>query len=155
MSVQEYRSRNLRPQVSLHPQLPDLAVISVPPTAPLVPHSSQVVVDAPCGEAVLRGAHVFAPGVLACPVSTMSGTLPPMSNMSELPLCPDLQQGAPVSVYADITGLCRRGLTKTFDGPKLFVGNGRMVLSRAELFASNNPRYLCLSEHIIYGMRDK
>lgn len=29
--------------------------------------SSEVVVGAQCGSAVLRGAHVFAPGIVACP----------------------------------------------------------------------------------------
>ena len=36
--------------------------------------SSEVVVGAQCGSAVLRGAHVFVPGILACPKRKHSNT---------------------------------------------------------------------------------
>lgn len=40
------------------------------------PLGSEVVVGAQCGSAVLRGAHVFAPGILASPKSKIPKCIP-------------------------------------------------------------------------------
>ena len=42
--------------------------------------------------------------------------------------------GDKVSVYVDVNGMCRRGQTLQFDGEKLFLGNGVVVMGRRELF---------------------
>ncbi|XP_038044690.1 tRNA (cytosine(72)-C(5))-methyltransferase NSUN6-like isoform X2 [Patiria miniata] len=53
----------------------------------------------------------------------------------------NMVEGDNVSVYVDVNGLCRRGLTKPFDGAKVFLGNGHVVMSRRELFVTNSePR---------------
>ena len=41
-----------------------------------------------------------------------------------------------MSVYSDVNGACRRGLTKPFDGTKVFVGNGVAEMARKEIFCS-------------------
>lgn len=85
-----------------HAALPD--VLTVPcaavPRHGLVAESKQVLVSHLCAMAVLRGADVFAPGVLA--VSS------------------DVQQGDPVSLWADIDETCVRGtIAETFIGRKV------------------------------------
>lgn len=47
-----------------------------------------------------------------------------------------MQPGDVVSLYADLNGLCRRGLVKPFDGPKCLLGNGRACISRHDIFSS-------------------
>lgn len=44
--------------------------------------SSEVVVGAQCGSAVLRGAHVFAPGIVASPKCKTQKRLPHLSYQS-------------------------------------------------------------------------
>jgi hypothetical protein len=39
-----------------------------------------------------------------------------------------------VSVYADVDGQCKKGLMTPFQGRKIFVGNGKAVLSRKQLY---------------------
>jgi hypothetical protein len=53
-----------------------------------------------------------------------------------------MKRGDIVSVYSDVDGQCRRGLTKPFPGRKIFVGNGRAKMARTELFCTDTvPRY--------------
>lgn len=49
-----------------HDQIPELVIVSNRSKSRIVSHifETEVIVDAVCGTAVLRGAHVFAPGVL-------------------------------------------------------------------------------------------
>ena len=52
-----------------------------------------------------------------------------------------MKKGDIVSVYSDIDGLCRRGLTKPFQERKIFVGNGRVEMGRTEIFCTDiTPR---------------
>ncbi len=55
-------------------------------------------------------------------------------------LCPfahlDLRRDDYVSVYADLDGQCKRGLSAPYEGKTLFVGNGIAQLSRRELFSA-------------------
>jgi len=37
----------------------------------------------------------------------------------------------------DVDGNCRRGYLKNYTGRKLFIGNGKMLMSRHEIFSSN------------------
>ncbi|XP_072910720.1 tRNA (cytosine(72)-C(5))-methyltransferase NSUN6 isoform X1 [Hemitrygon akajei] len=100
-----------------HPNLPDVILIpNIGPRENLQRHSFEVIVGAQCGNAVLRGAHVFIPGILSVP------TL--------------MKAGDTVSVYSDIHGKCKRG-AKEYKGAKVFVGNGIAELSRNEIFCSS------------------
>lgn len=46
-----------------------------------------------------------------------------------------VEEGDAVSVYADSSGICKRGLKVLFtDSSKVFVGNGIMKMSRKQLF---------------------
>ncbi|XP_063825565.1 tRNA (cytosine(72)-C(5))-methyltransferase NSUN6 isoform X1 [Ostrinia nubilalis] len=74
----------------------------------------EVIVDALCAAAVLRGAHVFAPGVVGMPTNC---------QLDEM-----------VDIYGDIDGQCKRGLKVTFQGRKLFVGTGVLKMLRRDLF---------------------
>jgi predicted ribosome-associated RNA-binding protein Tma20 len=57
--------------VTVHPKLPDTVVISSFSEADLRIQEREVIVDATCGAAVLRGAHVFAPGIMGMPTGAI------------------------------------------------------------------------------------
>ncbi|KAJ7408300.1 putative methyltransferase NSUN6 [Pitangus sulphuratus] len=102
-----------------HPKLQDILLIPViGPRQDLKKHPSEVIVGAQCGYAVLRGAHVYVPGIVSTSRFVKAGDL--------------------VSVYSDIEGKCKRG-AKEFEGVKVFLGNGISELSRNEIFSSSGP----------------
>ncbi|XP_063180773.1 tRNA (cytosine(72)-C(5))-methyltransferase NSUN6 [Chroicocephalus ridibundus] len=102
-----------------HPKLQDVLLIPViGPRQDLKKHASEVIVGAQCGYAVLRGAHVYVPGIISTSRFMKAGDL--------------------VSVYSDIEGKCKRG-AKEFEGVKVFLGNGISELSRSEIFSSSGP----------------
>uniref|UniRef100_A0A8D2IM91 NOP2/Sun RNA methyltransferase 6 n=1 Tax=Varanus komodoensis TaxID=61221 RepID=A0A8D2IM91_VARKO len=102
-----------------HPQLPDILLIPViGPRKDLQKVTNQVIVGAQCGNAVLRGAHVYVPGIISASKFMKAGDV--------------------VSVYSDIEGKCKRG-AKEFLGTKVFIGNGISELSRNDIFNSNSP----------------
>ncbi|XP_045475660.1 tRNA (cytosine(72)-C(5))-methyltransferase NSUN6 [Harmonia axyridis] len=81
----------------------------------------EVIIDTDCGAAVLRGAHIFAPGVLGM-----------MSNC---------QKGDLVSIHIDLMKTCKKGLQKEFTGLKLHIGNGVVQMPRSQLYGADlNPR---------------
>ncbi|XP_034416442.1 tRNA (cytosine(72)-C(5))-methyltransferase NSUN6 isoform X3 [Cyclopterus lumpus] len=80
--------------------------------------SSEVVVGAQCGSAVLRGAHVFVPGIVASPKY--------------------MKAGDAVSVLSDLEGRCTRGAT-SFQGNRVFVGNGVAQIDRSSIFCTAEP----------------
>ncbi|XP_051570168.1 tRNA (cytosine(72)-C(5))-methyltransferase NSUN6 isoform X1 [Myxocyprinus asiaticus] len=104
--------------IHTHPQLPDVLLLPVhgPRCVDLL--GSEVIVGAQCGNAVLRGAHVFSPGVLSTPKFLKSGDM--------------------VSVWSDVEGKCTRG-AKEFHCKKVFVGNGVSQVDRSEIFCSDGP----------------
>ncbi|KAG9476580.1 hypothetical protein GDO78_003231 [Eleutherodactylus coqui] len=103
----------------LLPNMEDITSISaVICRRSLKQHPVQVIVGAQCGNAVLRGAHVYSAGILSA------------SKWMKV--------GDEVSVYSDVEARCKRGATE-FDGTKVFVGNGISELSRSEIFCSNSP----------------
>ncbi|KAH0627505.1 hypothetical protein JD844_003276 [Phrynosoma platyrhinos] len=113
----QYASLNV--PVLQHPQLPDILLIPViGPRKDLQKLTNEVIVGAQCGSAVLRGAHIYAPGIVSASKFMKAGDL--------------------VSVYSDIEGKCKRG-AKEFLGTKVFIGNGISELSRSEIFNSNGP----------------
>ncbi|XP_056155564.1 tRNA (cytosine(72)-C(5))-methyltransferase NSUN6 isoform X1 [Lampris incognitus] len=101
-----------------HPCIPDVLLLPVIGPRSVSQLSSEVVVGAQCGSAVLRGAHVFAPGILATPKFMKSGDV--------------------VSVFSDLEGKCTRG-AKFFQGQRVFLGNGVAEMDRSTIFCSDKP----------------
>uniref|UniRef100_A0A8C6UTJ8 NOP2/Sun RNA methyltransferase 6 n=1 Tax=Neogobius melanostomus TaxID=47308 RepID=A0A8C6UTJ8_9GOBI len=101
-----------------HPCIPDVLLLPVDGPRPVQQLQSGVVVGALCGSAVLRGAHVYAPGIVASPKFMKAGDV--------------------VSVFSDIDGRCTRGAT-SFQGHKVFVGNGVAEMDRAAIFCTKEP----------------
>uniref|UniRef100_A0A3Q2UGV7 NOP2/Sun RNA methyltransferase 6 n=1 Tax=Fundulus heteroclitus TaxID=8078 RepID=A0A3Q2UGV7_FUNHE len=104
--------------IAPHPRLADVLLLPVDGPRPVERLSSEVVVGAQCGSAVLRGAHVFAPGIVGSPKY--------------------MKAGDPVSVFSDLEGRCTRGATG-FQGNKVFVGNGVAQMDRSAIFATDTP----------------
>ncbi|XP_068091686.1 tRNA (cytosine(72)-C(5))-methyltransferase NSUN6 isoform X2 [Hyperolius riggenbachi] len=102
-----------------HPKLSDLLLIPViGPRKIEKLHSIEVIVGAQCGNAVLRGAHVYSAGIISATKW--------------------MKAGDEVSVYSDIEGKCKRGAVE-FDGTKVFIGNGIAELSRSDIFCTVSP----------------
>ncbi|XP_004605538.2 tRNA (cytosine(72)-C(5))-methyltransferase NSUN6 isoform X1 [Sorex araneus] len=98
-----------------HPDLQDVLLIPViGPRKNIKKQPCEAVVGAQCGNAVLRGAHVYVPGVVSASAFMKAGDI--------------------ISVYSDIKGKCKKG-AKEFDGTKVFLGNGVSELSRREIFS--------------------
>lgn len=75
----------------------------------------EVVVDSACGAAVLRGAHIYAPGVM----NMLAGT-----KLNEL-----------VNVIADAAGACKKGANKPYVSEhNVFIGIGAVRMLRYQLF---------------------
>lgn len=75
----------------------------------------EVVVDSCCGAALLRGAHIYAPGVLAMEAGT---------KLNE-----------EVLVYADLAGKCKQGTNIQYDSvDKIFLGVGVVRMQRHQIF---------------------
>lgn len=78
----------------------------------------EVVVDVKCGEAVLRGSDIFAPGVLGMPTG--------------------MKQDECINIFADIEGKCLQGSLLHYKGKKLFVGYGIVKMIRKQIFEGKN-----------------
>ncbi|KAL5496948.1 hypothetical protein EMCRGX_G013328 [Ephydatia muelleri] len=116
---EQYQEKQIStPPVIPHPILVDTVIIPNDGPRKCLLHTKRVIVDLHCGLAVMRGADVFAPGVMAAPKCLQSGDL--------------------VSVFADMEGKCRRGLAADYEAQTLYVGNGIAVLSRIQLFGSKS-----------------
>lgn len=112
------------PAVYPHHTLSDLLVVETRGAQIVTPAKKEVVVGKMCGSAVLRGAEVYAPGVLG--------------------VTPGVAVGELVAVYVDLDEKCLRG-SKGFDGRKMFIGNGIAVQARKELFNKGKPSGLAVS----------
>ncbi|XP_037594925.1 tRNA (cytosine(72)-C(5))-methyltransferase NSUN6 isoform X2 [Cebus imitator] len=98
-----------------HPDLQDILLIPViGPRKNIKKQQCEAIVGPQCGNAVLRGAHVYAPGIVSASKFMKAGDV--------------------ISVYSDIKGKCKKG-AKEFDGTKVFLGNGISELSRKEIFS--------------------
>lgn len=81
-------------------------------------NNREVIVDCICAASILRGSHLYAPGVLA------------MQSGTKLQEC--------VNIYADLDGNCRKGFTAIYNSKnKLFIGTGCVKLQRYQLFGEN------------------
>ncbi|CAN9506365.1 unnamed protein product [Ophioblennius macclurei] len=105
-------------QILPHPKVGDVLLLPVDGPRPVKQLGSEVVVGALCGNAVLRGAHVFAQGIIASPKYMKVGDM--------------------VSVFSDLEGNCTRGAT-SFQGKKVFVGNGVAEMDRSSIFCTGEP----------------
>ncbi|XP_034240783.1 tRNA (cytosine(72)-C(5))-methyltransferase NSUN6-like isoform X1 [Thrips palmi] len=107
------------PPVWQHPKFPEAVAFGCWDRSEDLPrHDSEVIVDRACGAAVLRGAHVFVPGVIG--------------------LLPGAREGDIVSIYADICGVSKRGWTqKLNEKSRMFVGNGVLLMDRKQIFCEN------------------
>ncbi|TPX67260.1 hypothetical protein SpCBS45565_g03904 [Spizellomyces sp. 'palustris'] len=97
-----------------HPVVPDVLYMDVQGPLHVDPVEKEVIIDTMCGNAVLRGADIFATGVLAAETAT--------------------KPGAKVAVYVDLDGACLRGQSKKYTGRKAFVGNGIARMGRETLY---------------------
>ncbi|KAI3968244.1 hypothetical protein MKX01_018547 [Papaver californicum] len=94
----------------------------------------EVIVSRKCAEAVLRGAQVFVPGVLACSAHVEKGDIVAVSVAVEQPLDGGWSVGITRGItlegtQADPHHLQRRGL---------YIGQGTAVLSRAGIFRASH-----------------
>ncbi|XP_075238685.1 tRNA (cytosine(72)-C(5))-methyltransferase NSUN6-like isoform X4 [Lycorma delicatula] len=88
---------------------------------PLNKKQNEVIIDIPCGVSVLRGANVFAPGVMA--------------------MSPSVKEGDFVTVYADVSKKCLKGFLKYYDDPyKKYIGLGIAKMTRKSLFEINRQQ---------------
>ncbi|KAM7359046.1 tRNA (cytosine(72)-C(5))-methyltransferase NSUN6 [Cochliomyia hominivorax] len=80
----------------------------------------EIIVDACCGAAVLRGAHIYAIGVLAMESGTKEGDL--------------------VNVYADLSQKCKKGLNVRYESSeKVYLGQGKVVMQRYQIYRPEGP----------------
>lgn len=103
--------------IKVHPLLPDCIIIGFYNNDSEIYNvecDAEVIVDIPCAQAVLRGADVFAPGILG--------------------LKANLKEGDLVKILADLERKCRRGFNKPFDGKTYLVGIGILKMNRNDLF---------------------
>ncbi|KAM3860532.1 tRNA (cytosine(72)-C(5))-methyltransferase NSUN6 [Diretmus argenteus] len=111
-------TEDLSLQILTHPCIPDVLLLPVIGPRAVEQLRSEVVVGAQCGSAVLRGAHVFAPGIIASAKYMKSGDM--------------------VSVFSDLEGKCTRG-ARCFQGKRVFLGNGVAQMDRSSIFGPKEP----------------
>lgn len=100
----------------------------------------EIIIDVDCACAVLRGANIYAPGI----IGMTSGIY--IYIFCEVTFCEfsGTKVGDKVSVYADLSGKCKKGLMN-FDNSsvKVFIGNGISQMQRYQLFGDDlKPWYV-------------
>lgn len=81
------------------------------------PELKEVIVDVFCAAAILRGAHIYYPGVLAMQSNT---------KLNEM-----------VNIFADVEGACKKGTNIVYESPqKTFIGIGRVKMQRHQLYGN-------------------
>jgi hypothetical protein len=126
--------------ISVVPECPHVLCISPPPSSltaeprPAEPARRRVIVHLACALAVMRGANVFAPGVLA------------VEERADVDIDPQL-----VSVWADVQGACLRG-HRDFSGAVRFLGNGQLRIQRHELFGSSVVKGVAVEMTALAGL---
>jgi len=104
----------------LHPTVPDVVLLHPVPSKTVLealplesPKTAHVWVDRHCGEAVLKGATVYAPGIVG------------MSDSCAV--------GDRVSVFVDIEGSMSKGASQAGSGPNALVANGVAKMGRQDV----------------------
>ena len=67
-----------------------------------------------------------------------------MSNDVIALLAVDIKVGDTVAVFADVNGECCKGQCDRFEGERVFVGNGRFVMERLEVFKRDPSTIRCV-----------
>ncbi|XP_030385033.1 putative methyltransferase NSUN6 isoform X2 [Scaptodrosophila lebanonensis] len=109
------------PKVFGMSELPEIVCIAPLPSSEEIIDAKlkHLIVDTSCGAALLRGAHIYAPGVLAMETGT---------QIHEL-----------VNVFADLKGKCKRGTATRYESTeKVFLGVGKVLMQRYQLY--NNDK---------------
>lgn len=98
----------------IHPVLSDLICIDTVGPLPVQPRPVFILIDPKCGEAVLRGSHIYCPGLLASSCNCKNYSVP---------------ESTLVSVYCAQTKILRGTKMKALPRDLSFLGNGlsRMV----------------------------
>lgn len=93
------------------------------------PECKEIIIDIPCASAVLRGAHIYGPGVLAMQSNT---------KIDEI-----------VNIFADLEGTCKKGTNVVHESSqKQFIGIGKVKMQRFLLFAHDGcPRGIAIQVH--------
>ena len=88
-------------------------IIQIQACGPFVvdPAPRRVIVFNACARAVMRGSHIFAPGVIALEDRCVTAT-----------------DRSFVSVWLDLEEKCTRGLRKAYTGNVKFIGNGKLLM---------------------------
>lgn len=109
-----------------------------------VAEGKEVMVGRKCGESVLRGAHVFAPGVLACTAGIQAGDTVAVSVGIELPgsLLFGITRGSvvPQNLPLDDPRFPQR--------QRLFIGLGRAEVPRHRMNPSGKGLVLSMTERV-------
>ena len=71
-----------------------------------------------------------------------------MSNDVITLLAVDIKVGDLVAVFADVNGECCKGKCDRFEGERVFVGNGRFVMERLEVFKRDPSTIRCVGVSI-------
>ena len=110
------------------PLLPEAVELPTPPARSPLLGELVVSVDRVCGEAVLRGASIFAPGLKSLPRG--------------------VQVGSVVSVVVDIEGKDTRGQTTPCAGTHIYVGNGIARMDRSSILSAGKGLAVEMTEQI-------
>ena len=113
--------------------LPDLLTISNNDPEVRSPLATAALVDIPCAEAVLRGADIFAPGVLA---STCACKIHAV------------QAGETISLYASFEPQLRGTKLDSVPRESVFLGNGIARMSRSEIFSCTKGLAVSMTEGV-------
>lgn len=139
------------PEPFIHPDVP--IAVMLPGVGPLpvdysITGGKEVVVSRKAGEAMLRGAPVYAPGVLACSSGVSRGDLVAVSVAVEpagSSWC-GITRGTTLAADGNVPHANARGSAR--DRSALHVGVARAHMSRAEMFRSEQGVVLVLEQPV-------
>lgn len=109
------------PKIETYSDIPELVCIG-PTEKALNPTEGQkeIIVDSCCAAAVLRGAHIYAIGVLAMESGTKINDI--------------------VNVYADLAQKCKKGLNIRYGSKeKVYLGQGKVLMQRYQIYRTEGP----------------
>jgi 16S rRNA C967 or C1407 C5-methylase (RsmB/RsmF family) len=128
-AVEDIRKIYPEMEVTVHHLIPDLILIRSQGPFEHQPVGVEVYVDYKCGEAVLRGSHIYSPGILGSSSSCNKNSV---------------DRGTSISVFA-IEKSLPRGFKSQISSSKYFLGNGISHQSRKEITTNNKGLALTLT----------
>ena len=125
------RLRNRKPvEITTHPVLNDVLRIASSPSCRVLqpnPAFKTVIVDRLCGEAVLRGSDIFAPGVMCASAGV---------NAQDM-----------VNIYIDLEHKTTRGFPiEGHEGRIVFIAHGITMMARTKLFRESKGLAVAVHE---------